>query len=323
MNAAHVDIPYIADYYRRFAEIEARGQSAIYEEWALGVTTDGAVLELLATLPRPKRQANLIFAVSRLLGAPETGYAEWSTWLLDNWSAVAGEAEHRMTQTNEPRRCASLLPLLAALDGPLALIEVGASAGLCLYPDRYSYRYDDRERLDPVDGPSPVVLDCATTGPVPFPERLPEVVWRAGIDLNPLALDDANDMHWLETLIWPEQHARRARIRAAAQIARTDPPLIVRGDANEHLAALAHSAPTDATLVVFHSGVLVYLSAVDRGRFVDTVRGLDATWISNEGQGVVPGVQPAGTTVAPTFALALDRELTAFTGPHGQSLEWL
>ena len=46
-------------------------------------------------------------------------------------------------QTNEAGRCAVLLPVLAALPQPLALLEVGASAGLCLYPDRYAYRYGD------------------------------------------------------------------------------------------------------------------------------------------------------------------------------------
>ena len=38
----------------------------------------------------------------------------------------------RRTQTNEPARCATLLPALALLPPPLALIEVGASAGLIL-----------------------------------------------------------------------------------------------------------------------------------------------------------------------------------------------
>jgi hypothetical protein len=48
----------------------------------------------------------------------------------------------RSTQTNEVARCAAFLPLLADLDAELALIEVGASAGLCLFPDRYAYSYD-------------------------------------------------------------------------------------------------------------------------------------------------------------------------------------
>ena len=80
---------------------------------------------------------------------------------------------HR-TQTNEPGRCATLLPLLASLPQPLALVEVGASAGLCLYPDKYSYRYATslgRHRL----GDSEIVLSCTVTRPAPLPERLPEV----------------------------------------------------------------------------------------------------------------------------------------------------
>jgi hypothetical protein len=46
----------------------------------------------------------------------------------------------RATQTNEAGRWAVLLPVLAALPQPLTLLEVGASAGLSLHPDRYAYR---------------------------------------------------------------------------------------------------------------------------------------------------------------------------------------
>ena len=52
----------------------------------------------------------------------------------------------RATQTNEPARCAVLLPVLARLPQPLALLEVGASAGLCLLPDHYGYDYGAAER---------------------------------------------------------------------------------------------------------------------------------------------------------------------------------
>lgn len=47
----------------------------------------------------------------------------------------------RRTQTNEVARCALLLPVLTRLPAPLALIEVGAAAGLGLRLDRWAYRY--------------------------------------------------------------------------------------------------------------------------------------------------------------------------------------
>lgn len=313
-----------AEWYRSFAEVEARGQSAVFVEWANGVAGDPGILELIDRMPLQKRQPNLVFAVSRLLGAPVGPYGPFRSWLVSNFDAVEHEAANRMTQTNEPRRCASLLPALALIDAPLALLEVGASAGLCLYPDKYSYRYNDI-RVDPADGQSTVLLESATTGPLPIPQRLPEVVWRAGLDLTPLDVSDADDMRWLETLVWPEQHARRERLRAAIEIARGDPPRIERGDALADLASLAAEAPADATLVIISSGVLVYLVAEERLRFSELVRSLAARWVSLEGRSALPVVTaalPARADPTGRFVLALDEHPLAFTGPHGQSLDW-
>lgn len=182
------------DRFRRFAETEARGESPCYEEWALGVAADPEVLALLDALPEPKRQPNLVFTAARYTGIPAGPYPAFREALLAEWATIREVMLARRTQTNEPGRCAVLLPLLAALPPPLALLEVGASAGLCLFPDRYSYRYDDR----PVLGDGAVVLDCNTTGPVPFPAAVPEVVWLAGVDLNPLDVNDSGDVRWLE-----------------------------------------------------------------------------------------------------------------------------
>ena len=315
------------EWYRSFGEIEARGQSAIYEDWALSVADDPELTRVIDGLPLQKRQPNLIFAVARLLGAPEGGYPAFRAWLLANWAAVAEEAMVRRTQTNEARRCATLLPAIASIQGPVALLEVGASAGLCLYPDRYSYRYDDREPVHPLAGASSVLLECATTGAVPLPAALPEVVWRAGIDLHPLDVRSADDMLWLETLIWPEQEERRQRLRAAIGIAQDDPPLLMEGDARgDELARLAAKAPADATLVVVTSAVLVYLTADERMRFVDEVRTLGAEWISLEGIGGLPTIAaalPDGAAYRGRFVLAANERPLAFTGPHGQSLDWL
>ncbi|MEO7122234.1 MAG: DUF2332 domain-containing protein [Lacisediminihabitans sp.] len=311
-----------AEWYRDFAEVEARDRSAIYTEWASGIAEDPALIALIDELPETTRQPSLVFASVRMLGAPELGFAEFRQWMFDNWRRVRPEAATRLNQTNEPGRCASLMPALATLPGPLALLEVGVSGGLCLYPDRYSYLYDDTVRIDPMDGPSAVLLRCLTNGQVPIPRALPEIVWRAGIDLAPLDVARSDDRRWLETLAWPEENDRRERIRAAIDSARADPPLLVQGQATDALAGLAAQAPAGATLVVITSGVLVYLPYLERQRFIAAVRELGAHWLSLEGVDVLPRVREALPPGEGRFVLALDEHPLAFTGPHGQSLNW-
>jgi hypothetical protein len=323
-----------ADWYRAFAELEARGQSAVFEEWAAGVAADQEVLDLIDGLPLQKRQPNLVFAVARLLGAPIGDYPHFRDWLVVHWPAVAAEAAVRRTQTNEPRRCAALLPVLGLLGGPLALLELGASAGLCLYPDRYSYHYDDGEGdgeqggdgvwRHPVDGPSPVRIDSIAHGPVPLPDALPEIVWRAGVDLEPLDVRSEEDVLWLETLVWPEQAERLARIRAAIGVVRVDPPRILRGDAIDQLPGLAAQAPAGATLVVVTSAMLVYLPYRERMALVEAIRALGAHWVSLDGVGVLPEVDARHPDARPgLFTLSLDGEPLANVGPHGQFVDWL
>jgi Uncharacterized protein conserved in bacteria (DUF2332) len=72
-------------------------------------------------------------------------------------------------------------------------------------PDRYSYRHGDQQI-----GAGVPILDCAATGMVQ-PAGLPTVVWRAGLDLNPLDVTDPADLRWLGALVWPEHTHRRAR----------------------------------------------------------------------------------------------------------------
>ncbi|MCD2442367.1 DUF2332 domain-containing protein [Agromyces sp. SYSU K20354] len=314
-----------SERYRVFAEVEARGMSATYEAWALGVADDPGTIALVEGLPAAKRQPNLVFSAARFQGAPLGPYGVFRDWLHTHWVEVRATAETHATQTNEAGRCALHVPALAGTDGPLALLEVGTSAGLCLYPDRYSYRYPGHQRLDPADGPSPVVLDCATDGAVPVPDRLPEVVWRAGIDLHPLDVTRPHDVAWLDALIWPEHDDRRARLQAAVRIAATDPPRIVAGDLNERLAALAAEAPADATLVVFHTVVLMYLDEAGRGRFVETVRALPGHWLSVEPRTVLPGIRARDDVAndSTDLVLAVDGVQRAWAQPHGRALTWV
>jgi hypothetical protein len=208
-----------------------------------------------------------------------------------------------------------LLPVLAALPQPLALLEVGASAGLCLYPDRYSYRYGDH-----MVGRGGPVLDCELAGREP-PERLPEVVWRAGLDLNPLDVTNTADVAWLDALIWPEHEHRRRRLREAAAIAAADPPRLVRGDLVDDLPALAALAPSDATLVIISIHMLYQVPAERRARFVDVVRELPAHWVSTDGGQRYEGAPPPPEGSA-TSVLALDGRPLAWTRGHGEGMVW-
>ena len=312
--------------YRHFADVEARGVSLPYETLARAVAESEALLAFVAALPRRKQQPNLVLAAVRhVCGVPRDG-RHLAELVAGHGAAIRREILLRDTQTNEPARCATLLPVLARLRQPLALIEVGASAGLCLLPDRYGYDYGSA-RIDPVngDGPAPPVFPCRASAATPIPTRVPTVAWRAGLDVRPVDVGDPEQAAWLEALVWPGQDARLERLRAAMRVARAAPPDVVRGDLVADLPALVAAAPRDATRVVFHSAVLPYVPADDRERFVRLVRALGVVWISNESPRTLPAID-ARLEHSPTdgrFVLAMDGEPVALTGPHGQSIDWL
>lgn len=318
----------IAARYRRFAEVEAPGRSALYAEWAAGVASDAGARAILAQIPETHRQPPLVFAVTRLLGAPESDYRAWAHWLAAHARAVVVECSARSIQTNEPLRCAALLPALSLVDGPIALLEVGASAGLCLYPDRYSYRYATEEgvlALDPAAGVSPVVLesalnDSALVGAPPL--RMPEIVWRAGIDLHPRDARDADDRRWIEGLAWPGETGRVERITAALDIAAAEPALMAAGDASVLLAEIAALAPRDATLVVTTPGVLAHVPRRDRAAMIAAARAA-GRWITIDEPGLHDGWTAVPEPWPGRFALGLDGEILAAVDPLGASVEWL
>ncbi|CAN5544015.1 DUF2332 domain-containing protein [soil metagenome] len=312
--------------YHDFAEHEAKGISSLYEELARSMAESETLLHFISRLPEAKQQPNLVFAAVRHLYGTPTDSRHFSELIETHAEPIRDLILARSTQTNEPARCATLLPALGLLPRPLALLEVGASAGLCLLPDRYAYDYG-RAQLAPrnADRLQAPVFPCRASDATPLPDQMPEVVWRAGIDLNPIDLTDPAERAWLETLVWPGQEARAERLRAAIRLARERPPLVVRGDLVSDLHSLAATAPRDATLVVFHSAVLLYVAPEDRDRFVRLVMDLDAVWISNESPQLLPAVAAKLDRPAPEdrFLLSVDGEPVAMTGPHGQSIDWL
>ncbi len=312
-----------ADRYRGFADREAWDVSPLYEEFALGVAKDADVLAFLRTVPKAKRQPNLLFGAVKYLTGVMPDYGAFHAFVVGHQDDLRDLMSVRSTQTNEPGRCAVLLPLLAALTQPIALLEVGASAGLCLLPDRYGYDYGGH-RIGPAD--SPVTFPCEPRGSVPVPKAVPEVAWRLGVDLHPLDVTDPDTGRWLTARVWAGAEEREDRLRAAIDVASMNPPSLVSGDLLTETTRLAASAPSDATLVVFHSAVMPYLSPEDRTRSIEIVSQLPAVWISFEGLGVLPEIG-ARLRVSErddrAFVLACDGQPMALASPHGRWMQWL
>ncbi|MDY0909077.1 DUF2332 domain-containing protein [Microbacterium sp. CFBP9034] len=333
--AAQDDAARIAAIYDDFGRRWAHGTSPLYEDWALGIAGDTDVVERLADLPRAKQQPNLVFASMRWEGCPLLPYIDIRAWLIEHWAGVVSTGATWSVQTNEANRCATWLPPLSRIEGPIALLEVGAAAGLCLFPDRYSVDYRTPagvRRVHPPAGPSDVLLACTVDSETSVPARWPDVVWRRGIDLEPIDAADDGAIDWLANLVWPgpDHDARVARLRAAAAIAAADPPEIVRGDLLERVTDVAALAPAEATLVVFHSAVLLYLDAGQRRRFAELMAGLEAeigrrvVWLSNETMGTLPEIDaqvPAGTATDHRFVQTWNERAIALAGQHGAVYE--
>lgn len=311
----------IAARYEWFAAEVAAIGSPLYADLATYVAGSRDMHAFLETLPEPRQQPNLFFAATRAVaGLPDDG-GDLARRVAAHGSAIRHLMETRTTQTNEAGRCATLMTALAGIDGPVALLEVGCSAGLCLLPDIYGYDFGAVQLAGEEGAP---VLTPQVNAATPLPARHPDVVWRAGLDLSPLSVDTPEDLAWLRTLIFPGHEDRAARLEQAATCLARHRPRLVEGNLLTDLEALARQAPPDARLVIFHTAVLCYVEPADRPRFTRQVADLGAMWVSNESPGIFPEIAAKGPVVpdAGKFLMAIDGEPVAWTDPHGRSIDW-
>ncbi len=324
-------IEHVKERFQRFADLECKGYSDFYYRLAQSVAADEELARFIAEMPDP--QPNLFLASVQYLTGPEgmpANGVELGSFVKERGRDVGLLMRSHRTQTNEVGRCAVLLPALP--DGPLALVEVGASAGLCLMPDRFRYDYGSAQIGD---ARSPVRLSCILQGSRPR-LAIPRIVWRHGLDLDPVDLNDEAARRWLLSCVWPDHVDRRRRLEAAIEYCRTQAPRVRRGDLVDDLPALLADAPGDSTLVVFHSAVLPYVSAERRRTFVEVLvnfsKRRDLVWISNESPRALPEIAvlappPKGsrfllgrTTIRKGHKSA---SLLGLAHPHGANLDWL
>ena len=335
----------LAERFARFGRDAVAGDSPLYARLCTQIARHP---DVLAPLEGTREGTPMVFLAAvhdELLRDPDHELAEhypdvapgadpagdpwpaFAAFCAERSAALRSTLVRRGTQTNEVARCAGLLPCFAAVadDRPLALIEVGASAGLNLCWDRYAYDYAGTPAG--TEG-SPLRITCALRGRREPPSRIAPVVSRVGLDLDPGDLGDPADVRWLHACVWPDQPARHARLQAAISIVGEDPPDLRRGDAIELLPGLIAEAPPEALVCVFHTAALAYFSREEIDRLAEIMTGAerDVAWIGGESPGTVMG-DPLAAGEALHFQLTVgppgDLRVLGRMGHHGGWLEWL
>ena len=174
----------------------------------------------------------------------------------------------KIIQTNEVRRSIVLLTgfnWIINREGntKLSLIEIGCSAGLNLYWDKYCYQYEEK-----LIGRKPCdfILDIKIKG-----EYRPDldlnsvqIIDRFGIDLNPLDIENEEDCLWLQALIWPEQLNRLQNLQSAIKIAGHEKKKLFRGNAAIELPTIINKTNKESVLVIYQSFAFYLFSNEDK-----------------------------------------------------------
>lgn len=194
--------------------------------------------------------------------------AAWREFLavVDAFEDRLRDGLAQVPQTNEVARSCSLiggfLAIADELSHPLALCELGASAGLNQHFDKHRYELGEFAwgRED-----ATLALACEWRGGPPALAAPLSVASRSGCDLAPIDLSSDAGRIRLMSYFWADQVHRIERLRRAIDVALQEPVKIARSDAADWLSSLLSVAPArGATTVVFHSSFWAYLSDADQ-----------------------------------------------------------
>jgi len=268
--------------------------------------------------------------------------------IIDRHREVAELMATRAVQTNEVGRSAVLLPSLErvhrSLQRPLALVELGPSAGLNLFVDRYRVDYTTAEGATVTVGAtdSPVRLACDLLGPVapPLAHLPPPVAHREGIDLNPLDVADDDQCRWLRACLWPGLEERAERLQSAIALARQNPPTLHTGSIVDLVADVVRSVDADLAVCLTSTWVLAYVPRAQRVRLKTILDELgterDLAMVSGEYGHIVDWIPEPGQPAAiadPRGASVLgiatwhdgrfSAEAAGWMHSHGRWLQWL
>ncbi len=232
----------------------------------------------------------------------------------------------RPPQTNEIRRSAiflgGFLDIAAQSRLPLALLEIGASAGLNLCWDRFAYRLGPHRwpGRDPV-----ATIEADWRGPAPWLDSKIVIAGRQACDRYPVDISQAEGRLRLQGYVWPDHLDRLALLRAAIGAALEMRIHVERADALDWAAGRVAGRPAGQVTVLYHSVVLQYFDAAAQRRLATlmTSAGAEATaerplaWLAYE-------QAPSGGSfeLHLTYWPGGERRRLAVAQAHGRWIEW-
>ena len=334
--------------FHRFARVEASGlDSPTYAELAYGVSMDDDLLKIASHTRPHQPPPNMLFAAVQYLllsglnhplaahypiisgkpRPPSPALPHFRDFCLEHRDRIVELIRTRLTQTNVVRRCTCLLPAFSIVchetSSPLALIDLGASAGLNLNFDRYAYSYkrDGREILRWGSDGAQINLEAELRGNgelPPIPSTIP-VASRDGIDLDPVDLANPDQLLWLRALIWPEHVERHQQLIDAATEFRDSDIRMHAGDATRVLPTLIDSVSREHALVVYSTIALHQFPRESRQCITDTLATTSTErpiW-----QIALEGNDPE-LSITRYRSGAGETEKLADASPHGWWIDW-
>ena len=182
-------------------------------------------------------------------------------------------------QTNEVARSGVLLGghlTIAAETGlPIALCEIGSSAGLNLHPDCYQYELGPAGRWGAANAPVTIATEWRGTPP-PLGARL-RIVSRAGCDAAPIDPGDPAARERMLSYLWPDQGYRLARAASALAHAAAHKAEVAKADAADWVESmLARPGEPGVVRVLAHSITWQYLPEAGQRRIVAALAAVGA-----------------------------------------------
>jgi hypothetical protein len=291
----------ISKSFKRFAAKECQGSSLLYEQLSYEIADDGELLELASYAQSGQPVPNLFMgAIHYLLlqgdhhhlqtfyssivreAAEVSGaFPFFKDFCKQNRQNIIDLLQSRLVQTNEVRRCAYLYPSFCYIyeraQQPLALIEIGTSAGLQLLWDHYAYTYSTGATYGRPESEMLIRSELRGAHTPILPKQSPPVHVRIGIDLHVSDMRESMDYLWLKALIWPEHIERRRMFEQAVRCSHRHAVQLIEGNGVTLLPKIASVIPKDTALCIFHTHVANQLLEAEKEELMQHVRQIGAT----------------------------------------------